>query len=79
MIKCLKSVSANVIWNILKAKLYQQLSENPLSVHMTTQLINKEQTKGESLQEFIFEFGNLIYFVTGHTPDQVPFKITLLV
>ena len=71
VIKCLKTLLADTSWNNVKAILRQQFSLVLTVTHATTLLMHRYQQEGESLQEFNFEFGELIQAVTNHETKDI--------
>ena len=71
VIKCLKYLSADVSWNNETVILRKQFSLVPIVIHATTWLMHRYQQKGEILQEFNFEFSEIIQAVTNHEPTDI--------
>ena len=77
VIKCLKSLPADTSWNNVKTILRQLFSFVPIVTHAATQLMHKYQQEGENVQEFNFEFCELIQALMSHEPENIidPLKI----
>ena len=77
VIKCLKSLAADASQNYVKDVLRKQFSLLPMRTHVAMRLMHTYQQKGENLQEFNFEFSEIIQAVTNNEPEDItdPLKI----
>ena len=77
VIKCLKSLPVDTSRNNVKAILKQQFSLLPPVTHAAIQIVPRYKQQAESLQEFNFEFSELIYAVSNCEPRDIidPLKI----
>ena len=77
----MESFPADVSWNNVKAVLRQLFSLVPMITHAAMQLMYRYQQKGESLQEFNYQFIELIQAVTNHEHKDItdPVKIYMYV
>ena len=69
--RCFRSLSPDTHLNRVKAALRQEILLVSTITHAVARLMNHYQQRGECLQEFNFEFSELIHTVSNKDPSQI--------
>ena len=77
--KCLCNIPQNASWEDCKRLLRENFSNLQTKQHASVRLMTRAQKQDETLQEFIYQFAELVRLVSGQEPNQVtdPLKVII--